>query len=598
MTHERSVLVVYPPFICPAGPPPLPALAAASLRGAGALTHFYDANHDFFFDHLLNQDFLQKCLARVQSNSAKGVYQGLSDYYLADQLEDIAGNQALWQDRCTKAQEIPGVMRGEGFYDPGALVAARSELDALLSLASLAYFPLRMHWNGLHHPDTQAWDAAWSFIQGPDNPFHSLSKRFKKSCQNAQPLVFCVQHQDQLLPALTLWADIKEERPDLEAVFWGPGLNAPKPPEGITWLSSDDPVVLCSALKFEADGAQPLDYDGLENYLAPEPETNEVLQYRVDQAPSLDALKEDKAAGVVLAGWVVGQSTELKGLEKALRISSRAGMWNRVELVAGVGEELTAWCAANPNLAHSITTKDQPGPGFCGPPPVPLPSEPMVGTLPPMPGRPLWRWLDQEAHLALYLRYHGVRQTRLYRVREDETIYQLGGQVEYHFVHYPDLNEWHVKNILELITSAGRVKPDWLRHNLERAFLIAYALEEGAMVATETLKHPRPEYIRKVRERTGLDFTKHLERGYIVVRPDYRGLGIGDHLIKGCLARAPGYKTFLAIAAENKIAQELTARHGSRFLTRYYSEEMGKEIEIWTPKDQDDLPDDCEAQCR
>lgn len=595
MIHQRYVLLVHPPFICPAAPPLLPAMAAARLRGAGAAVQIYDANHEFFFDHLLKPDFLKNCLAQVLKRRDKGAFQNLSDLFLTEQLKGMAGNQALWQKRCEKAREIPEVMRGQSFYDPGALVAARGKLDALLALASLAFFPLRLHWNGLHHPNVRDWDSAWAFSEKPDNPFHSLSERCKEVCQSAQSLLFCVPRQDQLLPALTLWAGIKDERPDLEAVFWGPGLNALQPLQGVTWLAEDDPTVLCAALKLKNPGPKPPDYADLGNYLSPKAETAGVRQYQMDQIPSLDALQEDKAAGVVVAGWTVGREAELKNIHQALRMGSKVGMWNKVELDGEVGPDLMAWCAANPNLAHSVTAKGQAGPGFSGPPPGPWPVEPMVGTLPPMPGRPFWRWLDQDLHLALYVRQYEVRQIRTTRMRDDNTVYHLGEGVDYYFVHYPDLNEWHISNILKLINFAGKVKPDWLKYNLERSYLVAYVLEEGMMVATETLKHPRPEYIRKMRERTGLDFSKHLERGYIVVRPEYRGFGIGDKLIQGCLARAKGYKTYLTIGAENKVAQQLAGRNDTRYLTRFYSEEMGKVIEVWTPRDQEDYPEEDET---
>jgi GNAT superfamily N-acetyltransferase len=598
VTPERSILLVHPPFICPAEAPYLLATAAASLRAAGASVSVYNANQDFLPNHLLDTSFAQDCLDMVLSKADRGVYQELGDPFLAEQLQDINLNQALWRERCAKGHEIVEVMAGERFYDPAALVSARGQLDAALALASLAYFPLRLHWNGLYHPDAQSWDAAQAFSKDHDNPFHLLAERFKEACQNAQALVFCIGCRDQLLPAFSLLRIINEEQSEPEAVFWGPGLKDVDPPQGVAWLAGGDPAALCAALDLSDPGQQPPDYNGLGACLAPELVTGVARHYKMTETPSLEELKEHNSAGVVIAFWPVEPGAGIEELAKTLRAASKAGMWNRVELAAGVGAEIEVWCAANPNLAHSVIKERQREPGLCGPVPEPWPEEPAVGTLPPMAGRPLWRWLDGDQHLALYIRQHGLRQIRIQRVREDLSVYTLGQEVDYHFVHYPDLKDWHIESILKLITFAGKVKPDWLKYNLERSYLVAYALEEGMMAATETLKHPRPEYIRKVRERTGLDFSKHLERGYIVVRPEYRGLGIGDHLIKGCLARAPGYKTFLAIGAENKVAQQLTARHGSRFVTRYFSEEMGKEIEIWTPKDQDDLPETGEAQCK
>lgn len=591
MARERSVLLVHPPLICPAAPPQLPAMAAASLRAAGASVSLYDGNQEFCLRHLLIPVFLKNCLDRVQSNSTKGLYRDLGDSRLAEILGDINDNHEQWRGRCAKAGEIVEIMCGERFYDPADLVAARSELDAILALVSLAYFPLRLHWNGLHHPDVKSWDAAFDFSHDANNLFHALMESFSHALQDSKSAVFCIHCQDQLLPALTLWAGIKVERPEMEAMFWGPGLNAPNPPRGVIWLDNDDTKALCAALNLPYAGPQPPDYHGLDFCLAPVLVTGGKRQYQLGRTPSLDELKEDHKGGVSIAGWMLAQGIEAKSLEKALRSSSKAGMWNKVELAAGVDDELADWCAANPNLAHTVANRRKPGQGFSGPPPEHWPEEPMVGTLPPMPGRPLWRWLDGDLYLTLYLRKYGVREIRMQRVRQDGTVHPLGRQVEYHFVHYPDLEERHIKNILKLITFAGKVKPDWLRYNLERSYLIAYVLEKGMMIATETLKHPRPEYIQKVRERTGLDFTKYLERGYFVVRPEYRGMGVGDYLVKGCLARAEGYKTFLTVAAENKTAQEMTSRHGTRFLLSYFSKEMGKEIEIWTPKDQEDLPE-------
>lgn len=598
MIHARSVLLVHPPFLCPTAPPLLPALAAARLRAAGALVSVYDANHDFFLNHLLAPGFQIQCLALTQTRQSQGGYKHLSDAFLLEQLADIEANPEQWEQRCNQVPDAVAIMQSQRFYEPDEYVAARRQIDGALALASLAYYPYRLHWNGLHHPEAQTWEAALAISQGDNNPFRVLDQRLLDLAQDQESLLFCIERPDQLLPALTLRKMVMEANLDFKVCFWGPGLNAIAGPDGVDWLPGDDPVALCAALGLPDPGPQPPDYVGLEGYLAPVTAKSAVKKYALIPAPSLDALKEDKAEGVLSVRWLTPRHAETQELAAGLRASSKAGMWNQVELAADANQDLAAWCAANPNLAHSVTIDQPTASGFSGPPPMQPAPESKVGTLPPMPGRPLWRWLGKDAHLALYVLRHGVRQTRAYRVRADGSTYNLGQGVEYYFVHYPDLNEWHLQNILALITSAGKVKPDWLHHNIQRSFLVAYAVEEGVMIATETLKHPRPEYILKVRERTGLDFTRHLERGYIVVRPEYRGLGVGDKLVKGCLARAPGYKTFLAIDAENKTAQELTARHGSRFLTGYYSEDMGKEIQIWTPRDQDDLPEGFEAECK
>jgi GNAT superfamily N-acetyltransferase len=596
LIQARSVLLVHPPLICPAAPPLLPAITAARLRAAGASALLYDANHDFFLNHLLKPDSLKDCLASVHTRRDRGDYVRLGDALLLEQLADMETNPSDWEQRCGRITDAVAIMQEERFYGPAQYVAARGLIDWALDLASLAYFPYRLHWNGLHHPEAGTWDAALAICQDERNPFHALEQRLLSLAQDHDVLAFCLEQPDQLLPALNLRAAVMEQRPGLTMCFWGPGLNGVPQAEGFQLLPGEDPAVLCAALGLSDPGPQPPEFDGLEGYLSPEAAGGAVKTYAAGSAPSLDALKEDYASGVSAVRWLAERETETQMLAAILRSAAKAGLWSQVDLAANAGPDLATWCAANPNLAHSVVQARPHASGFSGPPPAPPASEPKVGTLEPMPGRPVWRWLEQEAHLALYVRRHGVRQTRTYRVRDDGSVYSLGQGVEYHFVHYPDLGEWHLQSILDLITSAGKVKPDWLRHNIERSFLVAYALEEGVMIATETLKHPRPEYIQKVRERTGLDFTKYLERGYIVVRPEYRGLGVGDYLVKGCLARAEGYKTFLTISAENETAKKMTYRHGTRFFLRYYSEEMGKEIELWTPGDQENLPEEREAK--
>jgi GNAT superfamily N-acetyltransferase len=601
LTHERPVLLVHPPFISPAAPPATMAAAAARLRGAGAAVRIYDANSDFFLNHLLHHQFLENCGALACERKERGEFQGLDDPLLLTQIQGLSQDSSQGQDRWAGLSQAIAVLQGEDFYEPEAFLGARRGIDAALALASLAFYPLRLHWSGLHHPGMGDWDVALAYARDPANPFHRLSSSLLDAAQDAQALVFCLQSPDQLLPALALHEFVSDQHPDLAVILWGPGLKAPAPPPGVAWLAGDDPAALCAALQKEDPGPRQPDYTGLKPCLAPEALPGGVQHYSLQQAPGLDALKEYQAAGGQVLRWSIGADIDFKQLDSALRLASKAGMWNQVELPTlddEKGRVLATWCAANPNLAHSVKKAAPKGNGFSGPRPAPLTPEPMVGPLPPMPGRPLWRWLEQESHLAPYVRRHGVRQTRTCRIREDGTAFQLGEGVEYHFVHFPDLNEWHIENILALITSAGKVKPDWLRYNLEHSYLVAYVLEEGVMVATETLKHPRPEYVQKVRERTGLDFNNYLERGYIVVRPEYRGLGVGDTLVRGCLARAQGYKTYLAIAAENKIAQEMTARHGSRYITSYYSEEVGKEVEIWAPQDQNESPLKSEAKCK
>ena len=116
------------------------------------------------------------------------------------------------------------------------------------------------------------------------------------------------------------------------------------------------------------------------------------------------------------------------------------------------------------------------------------------------------------------------------------------------------------------------------------AYLIAYVLENGIVVANSSLKNPRPQYIDSVRQRAGLDLTGFVERGYTSVRPEYRGLGIGTRLLEGLTARAGDRKIFSVIAEDNEATKIIARRNRTRQVTTYYSEKAGKPVGIWMPE--------------
>jgi GNAT superfamily N-acetyltransferase len=154
-------------------------------------------------------------------------------------------------------------------------------------------------------------------------------------------------------------------------------------------------------------------------------------------------------------------------------------------------------------------------------------------------------------------------------------------RLEYHFAHPGDIPPDILERIEALILSTGQVKPDWLHHNLEHAFALAYVLDRGEVVGTEAFKRPRPPYVEHVMKETGLDLSGYLERGYVAVAPGYRNLGLGDRMAKGLLERWGDHKSFLVIAMDNKPPQVLTIKQGSLLVATYHSPAMGKEVGVW-----------------
>jgi GNAT superfamily N-acetyltransferase len=145
----------------------------------------------------------------------------------------------------------------------------------------------------------------------------------------------------------------------------------------------------------------------------------------------------------------------------------------------------------------------------------------------------------------------------------------------------------YLEEICEMVAAGGSVQAQWVRHNLQRAYLVAYVEENGVIVGCYSLKHPREAYIEAVSLQSGIDLRHYLERGYASVRPEYRSLGIGARLLEGLTqrARAGQYKVFSVIAEDNVGTQKMAMRKGTRKVATYFSERARKQVGVWIPQE-------------
>jgi GNAT superfamily N-acetyltransferase len=156
----------------------------------------------------------------------------------------------------------------------------------------------------------------------------------------------------------------------------------------------------------------------------------------------------------------------------------------------------------------------------------------------------------------------------------------------YHYLPPEEIPPEVMDRIEALIMSAGKVKPTWLRHNLERAHGIVYVTDGDKVIASEALKRPRPEYLAYVIEKTGLDLNGYLERGYVALDPAYRKKNIGTQMTGGLLKRWGHLPSFLTIATDNLPPQAMTAKHGNVQVATYYSTALGKDVGLWLLPEQ------------
>jgi GNAT superfamily N-acetyltransferase len=302
--------------------------------------------------------------------------------------------------------------------------------------------------------------------------------------------------------------------------------------------------------------------------------------------PCLEATMRQPGQTIV---WTDPQGG-LKALTGHLFAAARqGGCWNHLVLPDKPGDALVdgliGFAGANPNIIHSWCRRG-PAPSQFSDPPERLPhgSAP-YGSTAPLGGIPLWQILGDPVYIAAFRQRWETRTLMQLRFDPDEAlVYTLGEQLTYHYVPPEALPEGYLDEICRMVEAGGSVGTQWLRHNLERAFLIAYALERGIIVGNSSLKHPRQEYIDAVSVQSGLDLHDYLERGYTSVRPEYRGFGIGARLLEGLTERAAGYKIFSIIGEDNVATQKMAIRNRTRKVASFMSRKVGKPVGVWIPE--------------
>jgi len=155
-------------------------------------------------------------------------------------------------------------------------------------------------------------------------------------------------------------------------------------------------------------------------------------------------------------------------------------------------------------------------------------------------------------------------------------------KIKYFFQKPDEVPSGVLENICDLVESGGEVGVSWLRENLKHAFLIGYAVEHDRIVGAMVHKKPLEKYVRQIEEKTHLDLNGYLERGYTYVKPEFRGLGVGDRLLKGLVSGSSGKKIYVTIRMDNLPPSQLTLRNNMKLAATYVNERTGHEIGVFT----------------
>ena len=283
---------------------------------------------------------------------------------------------------------------------------------------------------------------------------------------------------------------------------------------------------------------------------------------------------------------------------------SKQGIWNHVsgkdlfgqirddaglaETSDGNGKTLSdqgAWIANNPNIVHSFEDVDRQGRGPLIAKAVQAPEILLTyRKVMPMPTIPFWQILPDPLLIPGFLTRMTQKELVRHRVDPDQLeISVLDSGVSYNFKMPGELPPGVLDEIITMVDAGGSVDITHVRANLEKAYLIGYAVENGVIIGNSSLKHPRQVFIDRLKVITGLDFTNFVERGYTSVRPEYRAMGIGAKLLEGLTVRADDVKVFSIIGEDNLATRKIAIRNNTRKIATYFSDKVGKEMGVWMP---------------
>jgi GNAT superfamily N-acetyltransferase len=303
------------------------------------------------------------------------------------------------------------------------------------------------------------------------------------------------------------------------------------------------------------------------------------------------------SSGLRLIHW---EGTTRSGIsEKILWEASKIGIWNHLsypDLFREQGDTtpaLAKFIVNNPTIVHSFKDSGR------------MSSQNLIqkdsvwrerveglmdyAKVQPLPGIPFWTFLEAPGWLLVYLSQFSCKLLASLRAdMANESIICLGSQMEFIYQTPADLAPGILDEICKMVEAGGSVEITHIRSNLERAYLIGYAVENGVIIGNSSLKHPRKVFIERLKQITGVDFTHFVERGYTSVRPEYRSLGVGAKLLEGLTKRAKGYKVFSIISEQNVATQKIAIRNNTKKILTYFSEKLNKEMGIWMPEEMID----------
>ena len=465
-------------------------------------------------------------------------------------------------------------------------------INQALSSGSKAFAPCLFHRYGFAHEGLDGLEAVVQFADDRiSNPFRRYADHHWRPFDASAPpdmALLLIGRPGEMGPAVTMglswinrWPQIPLKLICPEALCFGPDWEA------FVKLTDHWPIdVITDTPQLQKTIARTLSLDAISEIAQFEGITplqkQEGVPLIAEQMPASVQNVLDRGGRLVV--WRdCGDETD--AVTSQLYAASRKGLWNHLILKEDTVGALGQFAAANSNIVHSYCHEQMPSSMYSDPVYTFPSTTPGYGRTRPMPGMPLWMRLKDPNLIARLLEYDHPKTIMRMRVRDDAlSLFEVGKQLSYHFKRADELPAGYLDEIVHMVEAGGSVNTQFVRYNLERAYLITYVEEEGVIVGNSSLKQPREEYIDAVSRQSGIDLHDYLERGYTSVRPEYRGLGVGAKLLEGLTDRAGDHKIFSVIAENNVATQKMAMRNQTRRVATFFSERAKKEMSVWIPE--------------
>ncbi len=138
----------------------------------------------------------------------------------------------------------------------------------------------------------------------------------------------------------------------------------------------------------------------------------------------------------------------------------------------------------------------------------------------------------------------------------------------------------------KLVEEGGEVTPQGLRQRIEQAAALVF-ISEGEIVAIGAIKHPNISYKKSVFTKAGVaekSDSFNCELGWLYVKPEARGKGLGHRLMKAIVKYLGGSGCYATTRENNESMHHLFSQYNFNRLGAPYPSNNGYSLVLYANK--------------